>query len=135
VKKDLTYSLLHTIALVLILTGTAGSLWFMFYAGRNNPSFFLMALFVIWVSSPFVALRVAHIISKRWTTPVRLTTYCLIFVLTIGSLVTYSGALSPPGTKPAFVFLVIPLISWLLILSIIPIAVLRSRRLSGRSQD
>jgi uncharacterized membrane protein len=55
--------------------------------------------------------------------------------LTLGSLVSYSGVLSPPGTKPAFVFLVVPLISWLLMAIVIPITASLSRRLSRRSDS
>jgi hypothetical protein len=38
----------------------------------------------------------------------------------------------PTGSKPAFVFLVVPLGSWLLLTIAVPIAALVSRRLSHR---
>jgi hypothetical protein len=50
---------------------------------------------------------------------------------TLGSLAFYGGIVSmPPGSKPAFVFLVVPLGSWLLLTIAVPIAAFVSRRLS-----
>ena len=109
-------------ALIVMLVGAIGSLGFMFYAGRNQNSVILIALFTTWVLSPFVGLLIANKTSKRWTVLPRVTLYLLMIVLTLGSLISYSGAFSPPGTKPAFKFLVFPLISWLLIGTVIPMA-------------
>jgi hypothetical protein len=47
-------------------------------------------------------------------------------VISIGSLISYGGILIPAGTKPAFIFLVVPLISWLLIAMITLPAISRS---------
>ncbi|SRR5258706_11059992 len=134
-KKILPLSLLRTIAIVVVLVGAGASLALMFRAGHNNKSVLLLGLFAIWVLSPFVALLVANIVSKNWSVLTRLALYILMLFLTFGSLVGYSGVLSPPGTKPAFVFLVVPLISWLLIVIVIPIAASLSRRLSRRSDS
>jgi hypothetical protein len=122
-------------ALIVVLAGAAGSLGLMFNAGRNQKSIFLIALFTIWVLSPFIALLVANVISKRWSIPTRAMLYFLMLFITLGSLVSYNGALSPPETKPAFKFLIVPLISWLLIVMVILVAVFRSRRLSHKSND
>ena len=118
-------------ALVVALAGAAGSLSFMFNAGRNQKSILLIALFTTWVLSPFIALLVANVISKRWSILMRGTLYFLTLFITLGSLVSYSGALSPPGTKPAFKFLIVPLISWLLLIIVIPIL---SRRAVSQEQ-
>ena len=134
-KKILTLSLLRTMAVVVVLAGAGISLGLMLHAGRNNKSVLLIVLFVIWVLSPFIALLVANVVSKRWSDLTRMTLYSLMLFLTLGSLVSYSGVLSPPGTKPAFVFLVVPLISWLLMAIVIPITASLSRRLSRRSDS
>ena len=56
-----------------------------------------------------------------------------MLALTLGSLAVYGVvALGPPRPKPAFVFLVVPLASWLLIAIVLAIAVRRSGRLSRR---
>lgn len=119
---------LRTIALVMILIGSMGSIGFTLRGGANNRSILLVALFLIWVFSPFIALLVANIASKRWTDSARVVFFVLVIILTFGALASYSGILALPGTKPAFKFLVTPLISWLLII----IVIFLSRRLSRR---
>ena len=124
-KKNLTFSLLRAIAVVVVLAGAGTSLALTLHAGRNNKSVLLPALFFIWVLSPFIALMVAIAVSERWPALARAALYSFMIVLTLSSLVCYSGLLSPKGTKPAFVFLIVPLISWL----VIAIAAWRARRL------
>ena len=93
----------------------------MFNAGRNQKSILLLLLFTVWVLSPFIALFGIHSISNRWSVTTRVALYCLMLLLSVGSLVSYSGAFSQPGMKPAFMFLVVPLVSWLLVAAGIPI--------------
>src|ERR1700722_11480860 len=107
--------LLRIIALMVVLTGAGGSLGFVVHIGRNNKSVLLIVLFIIWVLSPFVALLIANMISTRWPVLIRKTLYSLTIFFTLGSLICYSGLWSPHGTKPAFIFLVVPLVSWILI--------------------
>jgi hypothetical protein len=114
-KKYFTFSLIQTISLVIVLVGVVASLGLVLYNGRNNKSVLLIALFVGWVLSPFIALLITHKVSKRWTDFARKILYSLMLVIPISSLLGYSGVLSPAGTKTAFVFLVVPLISWVLI--------------------
>ena len=120
-KISSNQNLLRTTALTVVLLGAVGSLYFMFNAGSNQKSVLLLALFTAWVLSPFVGLFVATKISNRWTVVTRSSLYLLMILLSIGSLVAYSGALTPSGTKPAFIFIVIPFVSWLLIVIVIPI--------------
>jgi hypothetical protein len=120
------------IALIIVMIGAIGSLYFMFNASRNQKSVLLIACFTAWVVSPFIALLIANLASKRWSFPTRMTLYSLMSFITIGSLVSYSGALSPLESKPpAFKFLIIPLISWLLIVAGLAL----SRRLSHKRND
>lgn len=121
----------RTIALLMILIGSVGSIGFTLRAGGNNRSILLVALFVIWVFSPFIALLVANIASKRWADSARVLFLVLVIILTFGALTIYSGILALPGTKPAFRFLITPLISWLLII----IVIFLSRRLSRRGDS
>ena len=121
---------MHITALIVLLIGAAGSLILMFNAGRNQNSILLIILFTGWVLSPFIALLIADVISMRWLIKTRVTIYFLMLFISLVSLLGYSGALNVPGTKPAFKFLIVPVISWVLILIIIPIAVSRSRRKS-----
>jgi len=130
VKKNLSLRLLQIISLVVLLAGAGISLGLMLHTGRSNRSVLLLILFTAWVLSPFVVLLTANVVAKRWSVLPRRALYGFMLVLTLGSLLSYSGALSPPGTKPAAVFLIVPLISWLLIAIVIPVAASWSRRLS-----
>ena len=127
-KKNLSLSILRVMALIVVLIGAAGSLYYVLRAGRNNNSILLVSLFVSWVLSPFIAQLLANVIFRRWSVFTRGTLYCLTILLAVGSLFGYSGALTPPGTMPAFVFLMIPLISWLLMGTVIPLAASLARR-------
>ena len=132
VKKNLPLSVLRITALTILFAGAVASLGFMFQTGRNNKSVLLILLFMFWVLSPFIALLVASIISKQWSVFSRVILYILMIILTLGSLSGYSGILNPAGTKPAFIFLVTPFISWLFLVLVVPIAAAVSRRFSQK---
>ena len=119
-------------ALLAVLAGASVSLAFMFNAGRNQNSIFLIVLFTGWVLSPFIALLVTDVISRRWPIPARVPLYLLMLFITLGSLVSYSGAFSLPGMKPASKFLIVPLVSWLLMLTVILIVRSRPRKPFGK---
>ncbi len=130
-KKNSNQGFLRKAALTSLFVGIVGSLYFMFNVGHNQKSFILLGLFIVWILSPFTGLLIANKISNCWTIPARALLYFLIIVLTIGSLIAYSGALIPPGTKPAFIFLVVPLASWFFIVAVILIA----RKISNKNND
>src|SRR5260221_9605553 len=106
----------------------------MLRAGRHNNSVLLLLLFTAWVLSPFVVLLLTNVISKRWSVTSHVILYSLMLVLTVGSLICYSGTVSP-WSKPAAVFLVVPMLSWLLIVIVFPIAKSQSRKQSHRSNN
>ncbi len=128
-KKNSNQTFLRTPALIVALVGAVGSLYFMFNASRKQNSIVLLGLFTVWVLSPFVGVFISNKISKRWTVITRSLLYWLIIILTIGSLVAYSGAFNTPQTKNAFIFLIVPLISWILLI----VAFLTARRLSQKT--
>ncbi len=118
-------------ALLVPVAGAVGSVSLMLRAGHRNDSRILLALFAIWVLSPFVALVLANLISTHWSAFTRATLHCVMLILTLGSLAIYANMVSTPtGSKLAVPFLVVPLGSWLLITIVIPMAALLSRRLS-----
>ena len=110
-------NILQTTALTTLFAGTIGSLYFMLNAGSNQKSIILVGLFTVWVMSPFVGLFVATRFTKRRTGKVNSLYYLTMFVLSVFSLTAYSGILTPPQTKPAFNFLIVPFLSWLVILT------------------
>ena len=126
--------LLHAAALIAVLAGAVGSVGLMLRAGHRNPSRLLLVLFALWVLSPFVALVLANMVSKRWSALSRATLYTVMLVLAVVSLAIYGdAAFGPPRTKAAFVFVVVPPASWLVIAVVVPIAALISGRPSRPS--
>jgi hypothetical protein len=127
--------LLHAVALTAVVAGAGGSVGLMLWVGHRNPSRILLVLFAIWVLSPFMALLLANMVSKRWSVLTRATLHGVMLILTLGSLAFYGDVVWRPRPQPAFVFLVVPLGSWLLMTIVVPIAALISGRLSRRGAD
>ena len=124
---------LRAAANIALVAGAVGSLGFMLKVGQHNQSLILLVLFTVWVLSPFVALALAGMVSKKWSVPTRTTLYCVILVLSLVSLTIYGYvALSPPRSQPAFFFLVVPFGSWLLGTMAVALAALLFRRLAKR---
>jgi len=120
---------LRTVAMIAAAAGAVGSVALTLYVGRHNPSRILLSLFVIWVLSPFVALVCASAVSKRWPVLTQATLYSVMLVLTLGSLAIYGYvAFGPARATPAFAFLVVPLVSWLLIAVALPVSAFLSRK-------
>jgi hypothetical protein len=124
--------LLHAVALGAVVIGGLGSVGLMFWVGHRNPSRLLLALFVIWDLSPFIALVLADIASKSWSVITRTTLYGVMLIITLGSLALYGDVVLRPRPQPAFRFLAVPLGSWLLMTIVVPIAAIISGRLSRR---
>ena len=104
---------LRATALVAALCGAVGSAGFLLRAGQRTPRL-LLAVMALWVLSPFVALLLANVASKRWSVPTRATLYSVTLVLTLGTLAVYAfDVLWPRSAQPAFVFVLVPPVSWL----------------------
>ncbi len=126
-------SVLHRAALIAMITGAAGSVTLMLHAGRRQQSRVLIVLFGIWVLSPFVAGVVASSVSKRWAALTQATLCMVIVVLTLGSLAIYGDvAFGYTKAKVGFIFLVVPLASWLIAAVAVTTAALISGRQSHR---
>jgi predicted dienelactone hydrolase len=118
-------------ALLMPVAGAVGSVGLMLRVGYRNDSVVLLALFGVWVASPFVALIAINLISKQWSTLTRAVLQGLSLILMAGSLAIYGNMIAaPPGSKLAIPFLLVPLASWVLLALVIPIAALISCRLS-----
>jgi hypothetical protein len=113
-KSSFFIRAMRILSLSMALLGMMGSLVFMAHAGHQNKSLLLMLLFTSWVSFPFLALLITYF-SNHWSDLRRMYLYFLMIFIAIISLLVYSGAFGIHGPHPAFVFMVVPLISWLLI--------------------
>ena len=132
VERSGSSDLARAAAAIAVVAGACGSVALVLYAGHRNPSPVLMALFVVWVLAPFMALGWANMISPRWSVPARASLYTGSLLLTAASLAIYGMvALGPPRPRPAFFFLVVPLVSLLLIATIVSLATWVSRRQSA----
>ena len=125
-------TVLRRAALIAVVVGAAGSVGFLLRAGQRT-SRLLLVIMLLWVLAPFMALVLADVLSKRWTflaqALMRATLYSVMLVLTLGSLAVYlDDVLRPRQAQAAFVFVVVPLVSWLLMAIAIPIAAVLSRR-------
>jgi hypothetical protein len=122
---------MRVVALVALVAGAAGSLIFMFREGQQTPRF-LLVLFTFWVLAPFAGLFWAHTVSKRWSVFTRTTLYCVILIVTLGSLAVYGQwiHIRPAGSANAFLFVAVPPVSLVFIAIVVPMAAFLSRRLS-----
>ncbi len=78
-----------------------------------------------------MALISANVFWKSGSILNRATLYSVMLVVTLVSLAIYGCvALVPPRAKPASLFLIVPLVSWLFIAATVPVAAFLSRRLS-----
>ncbi len=121
-KNLINQNSLHKVALTTIFLGLLVSLCIMFNAGNSQKSILLIALFTFWVASPFSGLLIINSISNKWCTSLRKPLYWLMIILTIISIVAYSGVLKSLNNKPAFIFLIVPFFSWLSIATFFIIA-------------
>jgi uncharacterized metal-binding protein len=95
-----------------------------------------MLVFGIWMLSPFIAALIAHSVSKRWAVGTRATLSVLMVVLTLISLGIYEAvAFEYVNAKVGFIFLVVPLASWLLMAVVVGTAALICGRHSGRGRS
>ncbi len=123
---------LRAVALFVVFAGAASSLALMLRAGRRTPRF-LLVLFAIWVLAPFAALAWANMVSTRWSVITRTTLYWGTLVVTVVSVAIYGGIIKPPAGSPgAFVFVAVPPASSLLMMIVVSMAALISRRVSRR---
>lgn len=125
--------LLRTVALVALVVGAAVSLGFMLRAGRHQKSIVLIVMFAAWVASPFVALALADARWKDWPARMRATLHSMMLLVALGSVAIYADLVAwPPRPTNAFVYLVVPAGSWVLIVVVMVFGALVPGRRRGR---
>ncbi|MEO5583781.1 MAG: hypothetical protein ABIR66_13915 [Saprospiraceae bacterium] len=121
-KNSTSRNIMRTLSRIAVLIASVGSLDFMYNGSHQQKSIILMLLFTGWVMLPFAGLLVFDTIAKSWSSRARNLLYWFILILSVASLIAYSGVLLPSGTKTAFIFLVAPVISWLIIILVIMVS-------------
>ena len=116
---------LRKAAWIAVIAGALLSIGLMLRAG--HPPLFLRVLFAIWVLAPFVALLMADAVSARWSVMTQVTLHSVMLFLSLTSLAIYGYVVvRPPKSTPAFVWVVVPVASCLLMTIVIPIAAFMS---------
>jgi hypothetical protein len=129
VNPEERFGRLRAGALTAVAIGAVGALALMVRAGQRTPRF-LLVLFTIWVLAPFVALGWANVISRRWSFVTRAALFGVTLVVAAGSAAIYGGSviIAPAGSPHAFVFVIVPPVSFLLLAVIVPLAAWLSRK-------
>lgn len=109
------YRFLQLFTFLMTVIAAVASLRIMYSVGSNQKSILLIVLFTGWVLSAFIAMLVVNLVSGRLNDKQQLLAHVLIIILNLGSVAAYNGMFSTPEMKPAAVFLIFPLISWMII--------------------
>lgn len=125
-------SMLRTMARLAVVVGAIGAVAMMLYVGRRNSSHWLIVLFAGWDVAPFLALGFADIFLARRSTATRATLYLVTLIVAVASLGLYADVILRPRPQPAARFLMVPVVSWLLLLTAVPLAAYLSDRPSSR---
>lgn len=105
-------TIIRLASVVSVALGAVGSLAFMFRVGRHNPSVILMTLFTLWVVAPFVTMLSVPMLFKNWSVRSRAWFCFFTIIVALGSSGIYGEvAFGKPRSQPAFMFLVVPLVS------------------------
>ena len=116
---------LRGICRAVLLAGATGCVALTLYVGRRNSSAVLMAMFVIWVLTPFMAFGWTETKSKSLSIRTLGIARRAMIALTVEmSAIYWYVAFEPRITKAAAPFLFVPAISLL----VFGIVVLRARR-------
>ena len=113
---------------VAIIVGAAGSLVLLLYAGRSNTHLLITLGFIVWVLAPFALLALAERRSGSWSPLARTTLRAMALIIAAGSLGIYGyRAAFPPRSTGAFLFVIVPPVSVVLVSVALAIASLMSR--------
>jgi hypothetical protein len=88
-----------------------------------------MVLMAGWVFAPFFGFALASRISGHWSERTRAALDIAMLVIAVAALTIYArDALGPAHAKRATVYVAVPIVSWLLMLIVVPLAAMMSRR-------
>lgn len=119
---------LHTTARVAAVIGAVGSVALTLYAGRSNNLPFLMVLMAGWVFAPFFGFALASRFSTNWPPAARTALDVMIVVIAAAALAIYArDALQPPPRR-AVVYVLVPIVSWLVLLGVAAAGFVSRRR-------
>jgi hypothetical protein len=119
-KNSKGYALgrLRAVALIAVIVGALSSFGLMLSVGHYNFNI-LMVLFTIWDLSPFLALIFIDFFSRHSPVFNRARLYVVMLVVATASVAIYGSVVLRAPAQPAFAFLVVPLVSWVLLIIVV----------------
>lgn len=122
---------MRRIARAALAIGALGSLVLMFIHGRHNQHVLVTLLFVGWVLAPFLGLAWIDTRATTWPEGPRKLAYGMTVFVSLGSLAIYAYDVAS-GYGRAVLFVLVPGVSFLVILASLTIAVVAVRRSTPR---
>jgi hypothetical protein len=123
---------LRATALIVLAVSVAVSICLFLRAGQRTPRLLLLGM-AFWVLSPFAILVWLNAISRQWPMLTRATIYWVTLLIALGTLAIYGDdARGHRRAQAAFVYVLVPPASWLLMAVTIPVPALIARRRSRR---
>ena len=118
---------LHKAARVAAIVGAIGAVALTLYAGRS-PQRGVMVLMAGWVFAPFFGYAVVNRFSGRWSSSTRAALDIVLVVIAAAALLVYArDALQQPPRR-AGPYVLVPILSWLLLLPVVVAGFLSGRR-------
>lgn len=116
------------LALVSTTIGAPLAVALMLRVGKGNDSRLLLLLFSLWVLVPFAMLLGAYARSKAWPATMRTTLRLLMLGVPVITIGVYGGvAFGPASARHAVMFVLVPPLTSVLVVSSLAIALLTSR--------
>ncbi len=114
--------------MIATVIGAVSSVILMLLSGLRPP-FFLIVLFIVWVSAPFGVLLLATVFLPSRAHAIRSALLWMSLILAILSVAAYTYALDyPRPSQPAFPYVVVPMVSGVVIVVVLSTAALMRRR-------
>jgi hypothetical protein len=96
----------------------------LYAAYRVGAPRLLIALFAMWVVSPFVLLAAGHVLSRRWSLLIQAAVHGVTVLVAAASLTVY-GVVALGAARPkTAVFVIVAPASWLLVATVVGTAAL-----------
>lgn len=119
---------LHKIARGAAIVGAIGAVALTLYAGRGSPQRGVMVLMAGWVFAPFFGYAVVNRFAGGWSSATRAALDIVLIVIAAAALVVYTrDALQPPPRRGG-PYVLVPIVSWLLLLPVVVAGLLSGRR-------
>ncbi len=108
--------------------GAIGAVALTLYAGRGSPQRLLMVLMAGWVFAPFFGYALLTRLAARWSSVARFALDLAILVIAMAALVIYGRDALQPAPRRAGPYVLVPSLSWVVLLVIAAAGWLSSRR-------